>query len=430
MTIATALCVPAHSRAADRSDPFTENWAKMPSQADRAEALARFRIGPLVTGRAAVRCAVEDSGVLSQCRIAFESPVGGAFGAAALSLVPRYQRKPPGKDDLRMVNILFDQYPIDKGPDWARKPRAEDILAVWPSAAMKRGISGAALISCIVTVQGALTECITIEETPAGEGFGGAAIALTPQFTMRPASLNGAPAPIIIRVPIRFQTNGRVADVTAAKKVAPANLAWAEAPSYAEVVAAYPRKAAAERIGGRATIGCEMTREGRLAFCSTIRSEPIGYGFDTAAKALARQFRLQLETPEDIKAARSVVVHLPFTFDQSMLSQAPPVVGKPSWSRIPQLADMQAEFEKLKVPGTIRVMLECTVQPGGGLGGCKVDGESPAGSGVGAAGLALAPRFKVSTWTAEGLPTVGATIRVPLRYETAQSTPATPSSPQ
>ena len=77
--------------------------------------------------------------------------------------------------------------------------------------------------------------------------------------------------------------------------------------------------------------------------------------------------------------------------------------------------EMQTAFQKLNTPGTIRTVLNCTVEQGGALGGCKVDSESPAGAG--AVALTLMPRFKVSTWTMEGLPTVGGTIRVPLRYE-------------
>ncbi len=160
-----------------------------------------------------------------------------------------------------------------------------------------------------------------------------------------------------------------------------------------------------------------MTQEGRLASCDSLASEPQGYGFDTAAKALARQFRLQLLTPEDKTTARKIVVHLPFTFDPAMLTQSTPIIGKPSWASLPSGAEAQAAFQSLKQPGTIRAMLGCTVQAGGGLGDCSVESETPAGSGAGAAGLTLAPRFKVSTWTTEGLPTIGGTIRVPLRYD-------------
>jgi hypothetical protein len=37
--------------------------------------------------------------------------------------------------------------------------------------------------------------------------------------------------------------------------------------------------------------------------------------------------------------------------------------------------------------------------------------------GIGQAALALAPTFRLSTWTAEGLPVVGGAINIPLRYE-------------
>lgn len=57
------------------------------------------------------------------------------------------------------------------------------------------------------------------------------------------------------------------------------------------------------------------------------------------------------------------------------------------------------------------------MQAGGGVSDCKVAREDPAGQGVGLAAMGLIPHFKLTTWTIEGLPTVGATINIPLRYE-------------
>ena len=57
------------------------------------------------------------------------------------------------------------------------------------------------------------------------------------------------------------------------------------------------------------------------------------------------------------------------------------------------------------------------VQAGGGVGDCKVVSEDPGGVGLGDAAMALTGAFRLTTWTTEGLPTVGGRVRIPLRYE-------------
>lgn len=407
------------------ADAAESPWVSSAKKSDMDAALAEVREKGLFA-RVAMRCAVEASGELSGCRIIRETPSVKGIGPALLALAPKFRRKPPGEKDLREVIITDSWFPLDKLGDWARRPTESDLRKVFPVEAYKRGISGMALIECISTVQGALIDCLALEEAPANMGFGGAAIALTPQFMMKPAEWRGAPAPSIVRIPINFKMFGRGA-VGESKRVAPPNLAWMEAPTYADVVAAYPKKARAERVGGRATLACGMTREGRLSNCEVISSNPRNYGFDGAARALAKSFRLQVTTPGDVAAARDLMFHLPVTFDPGMLDQKEPVVGKPNWAALPEADAIVAAFEGLKAPGTVRVQLRCVVQPAGYVGQCTVGSEQPAGIGAGTAALSLAPSFRLTTWTAEGLPTVGSTVTIPLRYEPGD--PAKPSPP-
>lgn len=398
--------------------PIPSNWVTMPAPSDWS--LTRPRgFAPGMFARAVAKCAVNDAGALTGCRIVREAPTGIGAGEALLSLAPRYQRKPPGADGAREVSIVGAWYAADQQGDWVKKPTAADLMAVFPTEAYRRGINGQATIDCVSTVQGALTDCVAIEESPAGAGFGSAAIALTAQFLMKPARYHGAPVQSVARIPIRFITYGP-ADVGESKKVLPANLPWSQAPTYAELAAAYPKKARAEKKAGRATLACEMSETGKLRDCVVAASEPKGYGFDVAAKGLARTFTFPVNSDSDKKATHAVVVHLPFTFDPATLDEATPVVGKPSWATIPNDDQLRTAFAAVKVSGTVRVMLKCIVQPGGSLGDCSVGSEEPAGAGVGAAALALVPTFRVTTWTAEGLPVVGGAIRIPLRYEGAK----------
>lgn len=409
--------------SATAAEPPPSSWLSRASHEEVAAALPKLG-GWSAMFRGAMRCAVEDSGELSKCRVILETPVGMGIGSGLLSLAPKYRRKPPGEKGAREVIVAEGWAPFDTPGDWSRRPTPNGLRTVFPTEAFKKGISGSATIQCTATVQGALTDCLSVEESPAGMGFGSAAIALTPQFTMKPPIWKGQPTPSIVSIPIRFKLFGP-SSAEGGKRVVPPNLPWAEAPSYADVAAAYPKKARAERTAGRATIACTMTREGRLSNCEAISVNPRSYGFDTAAKTLAKSFRLQVTTPADVSAVRDLMVHLPFTFDPAMLDAAP-VVGKPNWAALPTGEAIVSAFEATKAKGTVRAQLRCIVQPGGGLGSCTVASEQPAGAGIAAAALTLVSSFKVTTWTAEGLPTVGGVIVVPLRYEPEGAPPVSP----
>ncbi len=417
------LSASLYAAAAAAAPPKSE-WLSKPTEQEEAVAAASvLKTG--VTGRAIMGCTVDDAGLLKDCQLVRENPSGSGFGAALLSLAPKYRHRPLGKSESRDIRVAAEWYPMDTPPDWRKRPTANDILSVFPAEAFRRGQGGSATITCIATPQGTLQDCLTISESPAGAGFGAAAIALTPQFTLKPALYKGQAVPSAVAIPIRFVTEGS-GEPEGGRKIMPADVSWAEAPSYADVALAYPKKARAERRSGRATLACELTEEGRLRRCFTISSAPDGFGFDTAAKTLAKQFRFQVSTPEDAKATRDVSVHLPFTFDPVMLDAGAPLVGKPRWARLPTEGQIATAFGALKITGTARVTLSCTVQRGGLVGDCSVASEQPAGAGMGPAALALTPTFRISTWSAEGLPVVGGQLRIPLRYEGAAPPAAAP----
>ena len=86
--------------------------------------------------------------------------------------------------------------------------------------------------------------------------------------------------------------------------------------------------------------------------------------------------------------------------------------------------ETSAAFGKLKLDGVARVRMACKVVQGGGVTDCLLDPDSAANPELGAAALSLAPHFRLTTWTIEGLPTVGGTITIPLRYELKDPEPA------
>ena len=413
--------------------PQPSRWLTAPGAAQFRQVWPAEAAKQQIGGRAVMRCHVEPSGRLSACRIATESPVGMGFGAALLSLVPQFQLRPEliaAQAQEGDIVVYGDWYEFDKAPDWLRKPTAQDLLVVWPKDAWRRGINGKATISCVVSTAGALFDCMVTSESPVGEHFGEAAVALAPQFLMRPATRKGQPVISDVNVPIIFSGAEPHQDSGAdSRKIVAAAMAWPQAPTYSEVAAAYPAKAKAAQLGGRATLDCEFTTAGKVRRCDVLGEEPRGQGFGDAAKALAKRFQAFPKTSDGTTLA-GATIQLPFVFDPAMLTDAKPLVGKPQWAGLPSTEDTKAAFAAVskQVTGTVRVTLTCTVQAGGGVGDCSVAREDPVGQGVGQAALALAAHVRVTTWTMEGLPVVGGTINIPIRYEAAAPPPA-PAKP-
>lgn len=315
----------------------------------------------------------------------------------------------------------------DRQPDWVKTPSARDLEAVWPAAALKSGIGGKATIACIVTIQGTLRACRIESEDPAGSGFGGAAMALSAQFVLKPALKGGAPVEAPVRIPITFPRPDRatgsllrpVTDSDFKGERIYSRLPWSQAPSYAEVLAAYPEKARAKKMGGTATLNCRIDKDGHLSACRTMKEVPDGYGFGSAARSIARSFvgpvtNARGETMVGDHAAVQV------TFAAASLDAAVPTIGRPDWKAFPTMEDFTAVVPQAARQARVysaRVVMECHVGATGALEACTAASEEPAGLGYADAALALAKAFRLSVWTDEGLPTIGGVVRVPLRFD-------------
>lgn len=318
----------------------------------------------------------------------------------------------------------------DTEADWIRKPSPEMLRAVWPKAALGSGKGAQVVLGCKVSAQGLLFDCKVISETPQGLGFGGAALAMTPQLLMKPARHNGQPVVSDARIPIKFEAPGIPLDSFGSRPVIEPAMAWQRAPTYAEVAAAYPEKARKAGIGGLVSVSCHLSDVGALAGCSVTREEPNGYGFGSAARALTKLFQAYPAAPGGPKLD-GASVQLPVAFDPVMLKPGEQVVGKPRWVAAPSSEALSASLPKgYKALGVVRVVMQCRIEQGGYVSGCQLQREEPAGEGLGQAALQVADKIRVGTWTMEGLPAVGGVVSIPIRYDLREQAAApTPPKP-
>ena len=94
-------------------------------------------------------------------------------------------------------------------PDWARLPSGEDVARYYPDRAQRMGAEGRVVLSCSVTARGTLENCSVVEESPADQDFGSAAMRMTRLFRMRPRTADGAPVEGgTVRIPISFRLPG------------------------------------------------------------------------------------------------------------------------------------------------------------------------------------------------------------------------------
>lgn len=80
--------------------------------------------------------------------------------------------------------------PEISNPVWLSRPLNPERF--YPRAAFMRGVEGQVTLACFVELDGRLT-CTVAEESPAGQGFGEAALAIARAHVMQPAAINGVP---------------------------------------------------------------------------------------------------------------------------------------------------------------------------------------------------------------------------------------------
>jgi TonB family protein len=155
-------------------------WAALPSASDIAAAYPKT--GPMTGGGAVMVCSVTAEQTLKDCVVEQEDP--GGFGAASLSLVPKFQASATLADGSSSAGVRV-KIPLRFAPPLreVRFPKKLGEYAglgpvgpYYPERAARRGMVGVAVIECLVGPGGTLTRCKIVGEKPAEEDFGHAAM--------------------------------------------------------------------------------------------------------------------------------------------------------------------------------------------------------------------------------------------------------------
>lgn len=92
--------------------------------------------------------------------------------------------------------------PTVQNPRWLRRP--QDLERYYPRRAREMGRQGEVVLACLVSVEGALG-CAVESETPAGWGFGEAALNIAADHRMAPATHDGRAVEARYRMVVPFR---------------------------------------------------------------------------------------------------------------------------------------------------------------------------------------------------------------------------------
>jgi TonB family protein len=306
--------------------------------------------------------------------------------------------------------------PESKGwrPQFIASAKPDEIKAAFPKAAYDQKITGEVTLACVARADGKLNACEIHKETPAGLGFGEAALTLVGKERIKTkdaagASVAGRP----VKTHFQFLAPGD------------SNPQWVRKPSSADLAGVFPTAAVKANQDGRAAIKCDITVEGFLQNCKVVSEDPVGLGFGQAGLQLAPQFRM---SPK-IRGGKAMTSQITVPIVWAGLSNGglrptgQSLVMDPPWLAAPTTAEVAAAWpaEAGALPSG-QAVLRCDLNKAGGLTSCDVISENPKGKGFGKAAKTLSKTFKVSFGASKSLDDYK--IDVPFRFRN----PATPDT--
>lgn len=194
-----------------------------------------------------------------------------------------------------MITILFLAALIEappQAPEWYRREleaAKAAAVAYYPEKARVAGIDGEAVLHCARSDHGALRNCTLVSETPAGQGFGEAALAMAARSPENPKL-----TPEMVRaapnhdVTIEFKANPLAVTPYA---LMPTHIV--QNPDRLPDSKPRPPQLAFPSVRGRAVVDCQVAIDGRLENCKTVEESPVGHDIGRTAIAVVRNIRMR-----------------------------------------------------------------------------------------------------------------------------------------
>jgi hypothetical protein len=193
--------------AASLYGPSDDDVASVPTDAEMMAAWPAKAAARKQEGSAAASCKTDAAGLLSHCTLMLQRPSNGEFGAALLSLAPKFhlQRVAEGKRAADTDVVITASWPaVDTTPDWRVPPKPGDFATTLTDAAWRSGGNGMTVMNCLAGRLGTLYQCVVVYQVPAGKGFGTMMLRFADYLRLKPAQIAGKPVPTGLNIVFHF----------------------------------------------------------------------------------------------------------------------------------------------------------------------------------------------------------------------------------
>jgi len=166
---------------------------------------------------------------------------------------------------------------------------------------------------------------------------------------------------------------------------------------------------------------CRLRSTGLIEDCDfTFVTSP---SFDRSSRELAKKFHVTMGSEVGAKDLSNVYVAVAIQFVNPARAAPTRSIARPVWVKGPD-ADIFPSEALTQGVKTGRGLAICTVRADGGLTDCQAASEAPEKLGFGAAAVQMAQTMKMTLWGEDGLPTEGASVRLPFEINQPELEPA------